>query len=98
MKEWFVKTLDIRQQKTVIPEIWETNKVSSKIAPAYCQERVFRPQDRAITQAEPTRFQVKEIELGIREAKHIKSLQGKESERRELHRKRSLSHLQLSTD
>ena len=33
MKHWFS---DIRQQRKVIPEIWETNGMSPMNAPAYC--------------------------------------------------------------
>ena len=32
------RTIDIGQEKTAIPEEWETNKVSSRIVPAYCFE------------------------------------------------------------
>lgn len=36
------KTMDIRQKRPA--EIWETNKISSKIAPGYCFERLSRQQ------------------------------------------------------
>lgn len=35
-KTMVVKALDTRQQRTVIPEQWETNKVNPKIVPVYC--------------------------------------------------------------
>lgn len=34
------KTLEIRKQRTVIPERWETHYVGPTIAPAYCLKRV----------------------------------------------------------
>lgn len=36
------KTLDIVPWRTVVPELWETNKASPTITPAYCLERVSR--------------------------------------------------------
>lgn len=37
------KTLDIKQQKTVILERWEVREVSTSRFPAYCTDRVFGP-------------------------------------------------------
>ena len=55
--------MDTRQQRTVISERQETNKVSPMIPPAYCLERVSRQQHR---EKEPRQGQVDEdMELGI---------------------------------
>ena len=40
------KILNIRQGRRVIPERWETNEVSSVMAPAYCLERIPSPGSR----------------------------------------------------
>lgn len=42
-EQWFSRHY-IRQQRTVVPERQETNEVSQVVVPAYCLQRVSRPQ------------------------------------------------------
>lgn len=52
--EMLIKTLD-QKTKIVIPERWETNEVSSTIAPAYCLREFLGPWWGGKTQTEPSR-------------------------------------------
>lgn len=46
-----IRKLDLRRQKTVISEIWETNALSLTIDTAYCSEKVFVAEERGLRTA-----------------------------------------------
>lgn len=69
------KVLDITQWRTVIPERWETNKVSPMIIPPYCLERVSRPQHRVRNLSEAQLIPwVEEIKLSLGRPKQLELL------------------------
>ena len=85
------KTLDMRPQRLVVAERWETNKASPRTAPVYGLERISKPQCReGKPRWSPADFVSEEEELGVWGDAGSYRTHTRVSKRRDLHGKRTL--------